>query len=111
MFIVGAILFLVGPHGVQPLAYCVWGLLFTIPAYFCFQNKQRNGMTMVATLFFLSAGLDVATIYLRYALQPAPRQSAIVPALQASNGVDRDKTAVANLKTEAKGPQSIHFFT
>jgi S1-C subfamily serine protease len=37
----------------------VWSLFFGIPAVLCFGQKKRSGITVVAILFFLAAGLDV----------------------------------------------------
>jgi hypothetical protein len=58
------------------LAGCfIWGVIFGVPAYFCFRMKSRTGVTVVAVLFLLAAGLDVAVVVsARNALQPQTEQ-------------------------------------
>jgi tetratricopeptide (TPR) repeat protein len=52
------------------LACCTWGLVFGVPAYLCFRNQKRTGLTVVATVFFLAAMLDVVgAAYSRYIVQ------------------------------------------
>lgn len=78
-----------GTRGPQSfLVRCIgYGIFLGIPAYLCMRNKWRGGLTSVATLFILWAGLDAAVaLNKRNALQPGgevhpPRVE--VPHLQA----------------------------
>ncbi len=74
LFMIGTALFLLGHFDIAlggppagPLAFLltclVWGLTFGVPAYLCFPSKRRNGMTVVAVLFFLASGLDAAVLF------------------------------------------------
>jgi hypothetical protein len=70
ILVAGGVLFLVGHGGILfgeppagPLAFLltcfVWGMLFGTPAYLCWHYRNRTGLTLVATLFLLAAGVDV----------------------------------------------------
>ncbi len=86
IFIAGGVLFLIGHHNILsgkspagPLAFLltcfIWGVLFGTPVYLCFQAKKRTTASLVATLFLLAAGLDVAvSVYNRYEMDKMSRE-------------------------------------
>jgi len=66
IFVIGAVLFLLGHGGdfvAWPLVFlitcCIWGAVFGTPAYVCFRDNRRTGVTTVGILFLIAAGLDV----------------------------------------------------
>src|SRR5260370_33145792 len=69
IFALGGILFLL--DGFSILRVLVWFVIFGAPVCLCLRYKKRRGVTFVATLFCLAAGLDAGVaVYNRYVLQP-----------------------------------------
>ncbi len=69
MFALGGILFLL--DGFSILRVLVWFVIFGAPVCLCLRYKKRRGVTFVATLFCLAAGLDAGVaVYSRCVLQP-----------------------------------------
>jgi tetratricopeptide (TPR) repeat protein len=63
LFAVGGGLFLIGQR-TSPVDFLLrilfWGILFGTPAYFFLRRRQHSRLTVVAVVFLVAAGLDVA---------------------------------------------------
>jgi tetratricopeptide (TPR) repeat protein len=78
LFAVGGVLFGLRYGGylfTSPLDFLLpclfWGLILGVPAYLCYRYRKRRGITLVATLFCLTAGIHVTVAgYSRFILQP-----------------------------------------
>lgn len=57
-----------------------WGLVFGPPACFCSAYQKRTGMTVVAVLFLVAAGCDVAASAYSRAILPPQTELSHVPA-------------------------------